>query len=236
MGCFRPERSKLSEGPLPGCVVQPRNDLHGRIPEVLPAVFDGRLRLQSGFWEVVQASVYGVHALILCGQLHRPNVFQDSPKIRHRRKAHGSIRVQEGEPKRLSPAECSWAGVGPENIGRMAGRPPGLMGAGTIQGPNRHPRWTMPSNARQCPCVISPASPWRTRHSIARGSAKFRRICIGWPVRSWRGNERERPRPEAEDQKGSQESGRPGATVSSSGHYKCSNSGIRTAPGTPAKR
>jgi hypothetical protein len=74
-----------------------------RIPEVLPAVFDGRLRLQSGFWEVVQARVYGVPALILCGQLHRPNVFQDSPKIRLRRKAHGSIRVQEGEAKVIEP-------------------------------------------------------------------------------------------------------------------------------------
>jgi hypothetical protein len=28
--------------------------------------------------------------IILCGQLHRPNVFQDAPKIRLRREAHGS--------------------------------------------------------------------------------------------------------------------------------------------------
>jgi hypothetical protein len=47
---------------------------------------------------VVQARGYAIHALILCGQLHRPNVIQDSPKTRLRRKAHGSIRVQEGEP------------------------------------------------------------------------------------------------------------------------------------------
>jgi hypothetical protein len=39
--------------------------------------------------------------LILCGQLHRPNVFQDSPKIRLRREALGSISVQEGQPQIL---------------------------------------------------------------------------------------------------------------------------------------
>jgi hypothetical protein len=79
----------------------PANDRSWRIPEVLPAAFDGRLRLQSGLREVVQARVYGVHALILCGQLHRPNVFQDSPKIRLRREAHSSISVQEGQPHSL---------------------------------------------------------------------------------------------------------------------------------------
>ena len=42
--------------------------------------------------------VYQFTPLILCGQLHRPNVFQDSPKIRLWRKAHGSISVQEGQP------------------------------------------------------------------------------------------------------------------------------------------
>jgi hypothetical protein len=36
--------------------------------------------------------------LILCGQLHRTNVFQDAPKMRLRREAHGSISVQEGQP------------------------------------------------------------------------------------------------------------------------------------------
>jgi hypothetical protein len=65
---------------------------------VPPAAFDGGLRFQCGLWEAVQARVYGVHALILCGQLHRPNVFQDSPKIRLRCEAHGSISVQEGQP------------------------------------------------------------------------------------------------------------------------------------------
>jgi hypothetical protein len=78
----------------------PANNRSWRIPEVLPAAFDGRLRLQSGLLEVVQARVYGVHALILCGQLHRPIVFQDSPKIRLRREAHGSISVQEGQPRK----------------------------------------------------------------------------------------------------------------------------------------
>src|ERR1700720_2394627 len=39
-----------------------------------------------------------LRALVLCGQLHRPNVFQDAPKIRLRREAHGSISVQEGQP------------------------------------------------------------------------------------------------------------------------------------------
>jgi hypothetical protein len=67
-----------------------------RIREVLPAACDGRLRFQSGLWEAVQARVYGVHALILCGRLHRPNVFQDLLKIGLRREAHGSISVQEG--------------------------------------------------------------------------------------------------------------------------------------------
>jgi Resolvase, N terminal domain/Helix-turn-helix domain of resolvase len=37
--------------------------------------------------------------LILCGRLHRPNVFQDASKIRLRREAHGSISVQEGQPR-----------------------------------------------------------------------------------------------------------------------------------------
>ena len=40
-----------------------------------------------------------VYEFTLCGQLHRPNVFQDAPKIRLRRKAHGSISVQEGQPQ-----------------------------------------------------------------------------------------------------------------------------------------
>jgi ABC-type multidrug transport system fused ATPase/permease subunit len=30
-------------------------------------------------------------AALLCGQLHRPNVFQDAPKIRLQPEAHGSI-------------------------------------------------------------------------------------------------------------------------------------------------
>jgi hypothetical protein len=35
---------------------------------------------------------------ILCGQLHRLNVFQDGSKFRLRRETHGSISVQEGQP------------------------------------------------------------------------------------------------------------------------------------------
>jgi hypothetical protein len=34
-------------------------------------------------------------------QLHRPKVFQDSPKIRLQRNAHGSISIQEGQPYNL---------------------------------------------------------------------------------------------------------------------------------------
>src|SRR5580693_821523 len=37
-------------------------------------------------------------SLFLYGKLHRANVFQDAPKIRLRREAHGSISVQEGQP------------------------------------------------------------------------------------------------------------------------------------------
>jgi hypothetical protein len=40
----------------------------------------------------------GSSRVILCGQLHRSNVFQDCSKCRLRCKAHGSISVQEGQP------------------------------------------------------------------------------------------------------------------------------------------
>ena len=64
-------------------------------PELPRAATDGRLRLQS-----TQASRRTALFMSsrLCGLLHRPNVFQDAPKIRLRRKAHGSISVQEGQP------------------------------------------------------------------------------------------------------------------------------------------
>ena len=48
--------------------------VHWRIPEMPPAASDGRLRFQSGRWKAVQAHVYEFTPLILCGQLHRPNV------------------------------------------------------------------------------------------------------------------------------------------------------------------
>jgi hypothetical protein len=55
---------------------------------------------------------FWVHALILCGQLHRPNVFQDAPKMRLRSEAHGSISVQEGQPnltfRRIGRVPCPW--------------------------------------------------------------------------------------------------------------------------------
>jgi hypothetical protein len=36
---------------------------------------------------------------MLGGQHQRPNLFQDFPKFRPRRKAHGSISIQEGQPQ-----------------------------------------------------------------------------------------------------------------------------------------
>jgi hypothetical protein len=68
-----------------------------RFSEVAPAANDGCLRVPSGLSKAVQATFLS-SGLNLCGQLHRPNVFQDAPKVGLRREAHGSISVQEGQP------------------------------------------------------------------------------------------------------------------------------------------
>jgi hypothetical protein len=59
-----------------------------RIPEMPPAATNGRLRLQSGPRQTSNGVVYEFTP-ILCGQLHRPNVFQGAPKMRLRSEAHG---------------------------------------------------------------------------------------------------------------------------------------------------
>jgi hypothetical protein len=109
MGAFVPAQDH-AECPLPGQANPPNKDRHGskpairrssandrswRIPEVLPAPFASRLRpLGSGQIPGLMGSL----RLILCGQMHRPNVFQGFSKFRLRCEAHGSISVQEGQP------------------------------------------------------------------------------------------------------------------------------------------